>query len=58
MRALLDLLRENRAAAKTMLRRCLSLLKYARSHLKILSLEHGEEELIFSFGAELAKLIR
>jgi hypothetical protein len=58
VRALLDLLRENEAAVKTMLRVCQSVLQLAISHLKILDPEHGEEELVKSVATELAKLMR
>ena len=55
MRALLDLLRDNEEAAKSML--CLRqiILQNASRHLKILDPEHGDEELINSVAAELAK---
>ena len=55
MRALLDLLRENRAAAKTMLCPRHDTLRDASFHLKMLDPEHGDEELINSVAAELAK---
>jgi hypothetical protein len=55
VRALLDLMRENEAAVKTMLRLCQDVLREARSHLKILDPVHGDEELINSVAAELAK---
>ena len=54
MRALLDLLRENEAALKFRSAECA--LQNASCHLKILDPEHGEEELINSVAAELAKL--
>ena len=57
MRALLDLLRENEAAVNTMLRLCRSVLQYVSAHLKILDPKHGEEELVKSVAAELAKLM-
>ena len=56
MRALLDLMRENEAAVKTMLRLRQNVLRDASRHLKILDPEHGDEELIKSVAAELAKL--
>jgi len=55
VRALLDLLRENEAAVNTMLHFCRSVLQYVSSDLKILDSEHGEEELVKSVAAELAK---
>jgi len=55
VRALLDLLRENEAAAKSMLRLCQEILQIATFQLKILDPEHGDEELINSVAAELAK---
>jgi len=58
VRALLDLLRQNEAAVKTMLIPCQSVLRLATYHLKILDPEHGEEELVKSVAAELAKLMR
>ena len=58
MRALLDLLRENEAAVKTMLRLCQSVLQNATSHLKVLDPKHGEEELVKSVAAERAKLMK
>ena len=59
MRALLDLLRDNEAAVKNML--LLSrqmILQDASRLLKILDPEHGDEELINSVAAEMAKWIR
>ena len=58
MRALLDLLRQNEAVVKTMPRFCQLVLQEASFHLKILNPEHGEEELVKSMAAELAKLMR
>ena len=58
MRALLDLLRENEAAVQTMLRLCQNVLQDASSHLNILNPKRGEEELIKSVAAELARLMR
>ena len=55
MRALLDLLRENEAPGEAMLRRRQRLLQTTTSHLKILDPEHGDEELVNSVAAELAK---
>ena len=56
MRALLDLMRDNEAAVQGSSSRCKSLLHDASVHLTILDPEHGEEELIKSVAAELAKL--
>jgi len=56
VRALLDLMRENEAAVKDVSSQCRALLGYASVHLKILDPEHGEEELIKSVAAEMAKL--
>jgi hypothetical protein len=56
VRALFDLLRENEAAVQDFSPQCRSLLRKASTHLKILDPEHGEEELIKSVAAELAKL--
>ena len=58
MRALLDLLRENEAPVDIMLRSFQSVVQDASAHLKILDPEHGEEELINSVAAEMAKLLR
>ena len=55
MRALLDLLRENEAAVKTMPPLLQNVLQSATFHLKILDPEHGDEELIKSVAAEQAK---
>ena len=56
MRALLDLMRGNEAAVQDMSDQYRFLLHKASDHLKILDPEHGEEELIKSVAAELAKL--
>ena len=56
MRALLDLMRENEAAVKDCSSQCRAVLQQASVRLKILDLEHGEEELIKSVAAEMAKL--
>ena len=58
MRALLDLLRENEAAVNTIPLLFQTMLQRASSQLKILDPEHGEEELIRSVAAELAKLMK
>ena len=55
MRALLDLLRENEAAVKPILRLRENVLLTASRRLKILDPEHGDEELINSVAAELAQ---
>jgi len=55
VRALLDLLRDNEAAAKAMLCLRQDILHNATFHLKILDPEHGDEELINSVAAESAK---
>ena len=55
MRALLDLLRENEAPVRY-LRLIQNVLGLASLHLKILDPELGEEELIKSMAAEVAKL--
>jgi len=56
VRALLDLMRENKAAVQANLTQCESLLGRAKKFLKILDPELGEEELVKSVAAELAKL--
>jgi len=56
VRALLELMRENEAAVEDLSDRCRGLLGEASECLKILDPEHGEEELITSVAAELAKL--
>ena len=56
MRALLDLMRDNVAAVQDLSDFCQELLRKASVRLKILDPEHGEEELIKSVAAELAKL--
>ena len=56
MRALLDLMRENRALVQDNLVPCQSLLQQASKNLQILDPELGEEELVKSVAAELAKL--
>ena len=58
MRALLDLMRENEAAVKDFSAQCRVVLSFASVHLTILDPEHGEEELIKSVAAEMAKLPR
>ena len=55
MRALLDLMRVNEAAVHTFSAHCIYLLDQVSVHLKRLDAEHGEEELITSVPAELAK---
>ena len=56
MRALLDLMRENGASVQANLVNCQELLQQASKNLKIFDPEAGEEELIESLAAELAKL--
>jgi len=56
VRALLDLMRDNEAAVQDMSTQCRSVLSEVSVHLKILDPEHGEEALIKSVAAELAKL--
>ena len=56
MRALLDLVRENGASVQDNLSQCSSLLQHASKHLQILDPELGEEELVKSAAAELAKV--
>ena len=55
MRALLDLLRENEAAVKTMPILFQTVIQHATAHLKILDPEHGEQDLVKSVAAEQAK---
>jgi hypothetical protein len=56
VRALLDLVRENGASVQANLTQCQDLLQRATSNLTILDAELGEEELIKSVAAELAKV--
>jgi hypothetical protein len=56
VRALLDLMRENKAAVQDQLAGCEELLALALKHLKILDPEAGDQELIKSVEAELANL--
>ena len=56
MRALLDLMRDNKAAVQDLSHHCQALLLDASVLLKILHPEHGEKELIELVAAELAKL--
>ena len=56
MRALLGLMRENRAEVQANLVQCQDLLQRASLNLKILDPELGGEELIKSVASELAKL--
>ena len=58
MRALLDLLRENRARVQDIAGSCLQILDDASAHLKVLDPETGNEELIESWAGELAQLRR
>ena len=56
MRALLDLIRENEAAAQNIAAMCEDVLKLAIVHLKVLDPEVGDKELIQSVAIELAKV--
>ena len=56
VRALLDLVRENEPAGQKRIH-CHSVLRVASFRLKILDPEHGEEELVKSVAAEMAKLV-
>ena len=51
-------MRENEAAVQDFLTDCKLLLHHASLNLRILVPEHGEEELIKSVAAEMAKLPR
>jgi len=54
--ALLDLMRENGASVQENRVRCKHLLQQASNNLTILNPELGEEELVKSVAAELAKV--
>ena len=56
MRALLDLVRENGEQVQDNLVHVQYLLQQASDHLQILDPELGEEELVKSVAAELAKV--
>ena len=56
MRAMLDIVRENGAAVQANLVVCRDLLQLASSCLEILDPELGEQELVKSVAAALAKL--
>ena len=56
MRALLDLLRENKAAVQDQRYSCQNLLGVASLELKILDPGSGDEELIKSMATEVANL--
>jgi len=56
VRALLDLMRENEASVQKLAAGCQQVLAHASSSLNILDPEIGEEELIQSVAAELARL--
>jgi len=58
VRALLDVMRENRAAMHDMHARCQLILSEASAHLTALDPELGEKELIESVAVELAQLLR
>jgi len=56
VRALFDLLRENKAAVQDQLFACQNLLGLASLQLKILDPGYGQEELINSMATEVANL--
>jgi hypothetical protein len=56
VRALLAFLRENEALVQEATRQCVHVLDEATKHLQILDPELGDEELIESVAAELARL--
>ena len=56
MRTLLDLMCENEAAVQRMATLCAKLLEVERKKLTILDPEVGEEELIKSVSAQVARL--
>jgi len=56
VRTLLDLMRENETRVQEMAVPCAAVLVQARRHLKILDPEVGEEELIQTVAAALARL--
>jgi hypothetical protein len=56
VRALLDLVRQNKAAMQDQFLRFECMMQIAISDLKILHPERGEEELIKSLAAEVANL--
>jgi hypothetical protein len=56
VRTLLDLMRENGASVQENLMHCQNLLQQATRSLKVLDPEFGEEELVKSVAAELAKV--
>ena len=56
MRALLDLMRKNRASVQANLTVSRDLLQRATASLKILDPEIGKEELVKSVATELAKV--
>ena len=58
VRALLNLLRENEAEVRNFLATYQDEMRLAGSHFTILDPELGDEELIQSWAAELAKLCR
>ena len=53
---MLDLMRKNRHAVQDNLVSCAYLLQQASEHFTILDPELGDEELVKSVGAELARL--
>jgi hypothetical protein len=56
VRALLDLMRENEAAVQDDLVPCEFLLQQVSENLKILGPELGDQDLVISVAAELAKV--
>ena len=56
VRALLDLMRENKARLQNVADLCAYTLRRARQNLKSLDPEVGEEELIKAVAAELARM--
>ena len=56
VRALLDLLRANRAHVQGMAVACFGIMNQASVHLKVLDPETGDTELIESWAGELARL--
>ena len=56
MRALLDLMRQNKTAVQEMLPACQIILQKASSCLKVLDPETGEEALVKLVAVEMANL--
>jgi len=57
VRALLDLMRKNRAAVQDLKRECLEIMIQASVTLKVLDPEFAEEELLTSWQEERATLL-